>query len=101
MPKGRKPKRYGMYFTTGRNLQAIAESRANRKYPNLEVLNSYKVADDGKMSWYEVIFIDRNHPSIQKDKDVRWISETPSRGRSHRGLTSAGKRSRYSRRKKE
>jgi len=46
--KGRKPKRYGVYFTTTRNLQAIAEQRANRKFPNLEVLNSYWVADDSK-----------------------------------------------------
>jgi large subunit ribosomal protein L15e len=100
LPLGRKPKRYGTYFTTTRNLQSILEQRVSRKYPNLEVLNSYWVGDDSKHIWYEIILVDPNHPSIQNDKDVRWITETPSRGRAERGLTPAGKKSRKSRRKK-
>jgi len=100
LPKGRKPKRYGVYFTTARNLQAILEQRVSKRYRNLEVLNSYKAGDDSKHVWYEIILLDPNHPAIQSDKDVRWISETTSRGRSERGLTSAGKKSRSSRRKK-
>ena len=98
--RGRRPKRYGIYFTTTRNLQATLEQRLSKRYPNLQVLNSYEVGDDGKHKWFEVIMVDPNHPAIQKDKDVRWVSETPTRGRSERGLTSASKRSRNARRKK-
>lgn len=95
--KGRKPKRYGLKkFSAVKSLQAIAEQRANTKYPNLEVLNSYYVAEDSKHKWFEVIFLDKNHPAITSDKDVSWIKNI--RGRAYRGLTSAGKKSRYSRR---
>jgi len=96
--KGGRPKRYGMFFTPTRNLQAIVEQRVNRKFPNLEVLNSYYVGDDSVYEWYEVILVDPNHPAIKNDKDIGWIVN--QRGRAFRGLTSAGKRSRNSRRKK-
>ncbi len=98
IPKGRRPKRYGRTkFSTVRSLQAIAEQRINRKFPNLEVLNSYYAGDDSQYVWYEVIMVDKNHPAIKKDKDINWI--TTQRGRAYRGLTSAGKKSRGSRRK--
>ena len=97
--RGRRPKRYGMrHFSPTKNLQAIAEQRTNRKYPNLEVLNSYYVGDDSKHVWYEVIMIDSSHPAILKDKDVKRVAK--QRKRAFRGLTSAGKKSRGSRRKK-
>ncbi len=97
--RGRRPKRYGMrHFSPTRNLQAIAEQRLNRKYPNLEVLNSYYVGDDSIHVWYEVIMIDPKHSAIQKDKDVQRVAR--QRKRAFRGLTSAGKKSRGSRRKK-
>ncbi|MHA1835758.1 MAG: 50S ribosomal protein L15e, partial [Candidatus Odinarchaeia archaeon] len=45
---GRKPRKMGFKkLTPGKNLQWIAEERAARKYPNMEVLNSYWVAEDG------------------------------------------------------
>lgn len=98
IPKGRKPKRYGMRkFSPVRSLQAIAEQRASKKFPNMEVLNSYFVAEDSKNKWFEIIIVDKSHPAIAKDKDVSWITKT--RGRAERGLTSAGKKSRSSRRK--
>ncbi|MDD5182015.1 MAG: 50S ribosomal protein L15e [Candidatus Nanoarchaeia archaeon] len=95
--KGRKPKRFGQNFSTTKNLQAIAELRVNRKYPNMEVLNSYYVAGDSKSQWYEVILIDRAHPAIINDRDINWIIN--QRGRAARGLTAAGKRSKEARRK--
>jgi large subunit ribosomal protein L15e len=95
--KGRKPKRFGQHFSAMKNLRAIAELRANRKYPNMEVLNSYYVAGDSKSLWYEIILIDRAHPAIASDKDISWIID--QRGRAARGLTAAGKCSRGSRRK--
>ncbi len=95
--KGRKPSKYGMrHLAPMRSLQAMAEQRANVKFPNMEVLNSYFVAEDSKQKWYEIILVDRNHPAIINDKDVSWITHV--RGRAFRGLTSAGRKSRGSRR---
>ncbi len=62
---GRRAKRAGISkITMGKNLQMIAEERTCKKYPNLEILNSYWVAEDGRYKWYEVILIDPNHPVI-------------------------------------
>lgn len=91
---GRKPKHFGRFFSPGKNKQHIGEEKAARKYPNMEVLNSYFVGDDGVHTWYEVILIDKNHPVIQSDKQVGWITEKSHTGRAYRGRTAAGKRSR-------
>jgi large subunit ribosomal protein L15e len=93
MPKkGRRSKRYHQNKNLNLNYQAIAERRADKKYPNCEVLNSYFIAKDGRHYWYEVILIDRAHPAIKKDKNVRNIAK--QKGRVYRGLTSAAKKSR-------
>ncbi len=92
--KGRRPKRMGRKKIVGKSYQWIAEERANRKFHNFEVLNSYYVAKDGKHYWYEVILVDKHHPVIKKDKHLKWICEKQHKGRVYRGLTAAGKRSR-------
>ena len=92
--KGRRPKRMGRKKIVGKSYQWIAEERANRKFHNFEVLNSYYVAKDGKHYWYEVILVDKHHPVIKKDKHLKWIYEKQHKGRVYRGLTAAGKRSR-------
>ena len=74
--------------------QMIAEERTSKKYPNLEILNSYWVAEDGRYKWYEVILVDPNHPVILSDSKINWIFNRAHKGRVHRGLTSAGKKSR-------
>lgn len=89
---GRKPKRSGMFFTQAKSLKRQAEERAGRKFPNLEVLNSYWVVEDGKHKWFEIIMIDPDHPVIKSDKSVNWIAN--DRGRAYRGRTASGKRSR-------
>ncbi len=91
--KGRKPGNTGrMKYKPGQSLQSILERRVNRKYPNMEVLNSYYVGEDGTQTFYEVILIDTKHPVIISDKKINWI--TKQRRRAFRGLTGAGKRSR-------
>jgi len=85
--------------TPGKSLKRIAEERASRKYPNMEVLNSYWVGEDGHNKWYEVILLDPHHPSIINDKTLNWISKPGHRGRSERGLTSAGVKGRGMRRR--
>jgi large subunit ribosomal protein L15e len=92
---GRKPKKAGLVrFTPGKGLRWIAEERAAKRFPNLEVLNSYYVAQDGKHKWYEVVFVDPQHPAIKHDKNMKWITAPSQKRRVLRGLTSAGKKAR-------
>ncbi len=76
------------------NPRNIAEMRVARKYPNLEVLNSYYVGVNKYNRWYEVILVDPNHPQIINDKDLNWVTEPQHERRVFRGLTSAGKATR-------
>ena len=98
--RGRKPRALGVSkYTTGKNLQWVAEERVQRKYPNMQILNSYKVYSDGKNWYYEVILVDPNHPVIKSDPKINWISDSSQKRRVNRGLSSAGKRSRGLRKK--
>jgi large subunit ribosomal protein L15e len=93
--KGRRPKRMGVYgFAPAKSLRLIAEERAQRKYPNLIVLNSYYVGEDGKYKWFEVILVDPHHPAIKSDPELKWVASGKHKGRPFRGLTSAGKKMR-------
>ncbi len=97
---GRRPKRKGISkITMAKSLQRIAEERVARKYPNLEVLNSYWVGEDGRHKYYEVILVDIHHPAIASDEKVRWLLDPANKGRAFRGLTSSGKRGRGLRKK--
>ncbi len=90
---GRKPSKMGVNKITGaKSIQRMAEERVARHYPNMEVLNSYKVGADGKYHYYEVILVDRSHPAIVNDDNINWICE--EKGRAFRGKTSAGKKGR-------
>ena len=91
---GRKPTSAGRFFTPGMSRQLIAEQRVADKFPNMEVLNSYFVGEDGIQKWYEVILVDRTHPAILADKEMRWITQKQHIGRVYRGLTAQGKKSR-------
>jgi len=97
--KGRRPKHSRLRMVLGKSYQQIAEERANKKYVNCEVLNSYKVAEDALYYWFEVILVDKAHPAILKDKDIKWITEKQHTRRVYRGLTSAARKSRGLRRK--
>jgi len=89
---GRRQKRMGVAkLKPAKSLQLIAEERAARKFPNLEVLNSYWAWEDGLQKWFEIIMVDPNHPVIKSDKKINWISKNAQHGRVFRGLTSAGK----------
>jgi len=89
---GRRSKRMGVAkLKTAKSLQLMAEERAAKKFPNLEVINSYWTWQDGRQKWFEVIMADPNHPVVKSDKDINWICHKAHRGRVFRGLTSAGK----------
>jgi len=92
---GRKPKRRGLTkITMAKSIQRIAEERTGKRYPNMEVLSSYWVGQDGRYKYYEVILVDPNHPVIKSDPKINWICEPQHTGRAHRGLTPAGKKGR-------
>lgn len=91
---GRRPKRSGRFYPLGKSWQVVAEEKAAKRFPNLEVLNSYWVGEDGKSKWFEIILVDPNHPSVKNDRNIKWITRPQQKGRAFRGLTSSGKRSR-------
>jgi large subunit ribosomal protein L15e len=81
---GRRQKRLGVNkFKVAKNMRLIAEERAAKRFPNLEILNSYWVWEDGRFKWFEIIMVD---PAILPDHPI--VNQT---GRAFRGLTSAGK----------
>lgn len=93
--RGRRTAHMGMAkITAGKSIQRIAEERAARRHPNLEVLNSYWVGEDGKKKWYEVILVDPEHPVIKKDSNLKWLCAPSQKGRVFRGKTSAGMKGR-------
>ena len=97
---GRRPKRMGVKkYKPAKSKRLIGEERTAKKFPNLEVLNSYWVAEDGRSKWFEIIMVDPHHPVIKTDRKINWISQKHHRGRVFRGLTSAGKKIRGLRRK--
>lgn len=87
---GRRSANMSTYMILRKNYRLIAEERANKKFINCEVLNSYFVAKDGKHCWYEIILVDRAHPVIKADPRLSWVTSKNFRGRAFRGLTSAG-----------
>jgi large subunit ribosomal protein L15e len=101
--KGRRSKRMTIRKTLKMNYKWIAEQRTQRKYKNLEVLNSYPIGKDGMNYFYEVILLDPQRKEIQNDKKLAWVSK--NKKRAFRGLTSSAKKSRGlrhpSRRKKK
>ncbi len=96
--KGRRSKRQTIRKTLKMSYRWVAESRAQRKFTNLEVLNSYMIGKDGQHYFYEVILIDKNRPEIKKS-ELSWIAKPENKKRVLRGLTSAGKKSRGLRKK--
>ncbi len=74
---GRGPKKAGRFFPPGKSKQAIGEEKVARKFPNMEVLASYYVGEDGNFKWYEAVLVDRLIDSPIKGQ----------RGRAFRGKT--------------
>ena len=71
---GRKPSKAGLTKIKSKvSMQRVAEMRAARRYPNLEVLNSYYVGESGKYKWFEVILVDPHHPVIKSDPERNWV----------------------------
>jgi len=92
---GRRAKRKGILrLKLSKSAQRIAEERVNRKYPNLEVLNSYFLTKDGRYKFFEIILVDPFHPVIASDRNINWICRKNQKRRAYRGKTSSGKKGR-------
>lgn len=101
---GRRPKRMGVAkYKPSKSLKLIAEERTGKKFPNLEVLNSYWVGQDGRSKWFEVIMVNKTVLSRQhnfqtekaKRANQNLINLANQKRRVNRGLTSSGKRMRH------
>ncbi|MFH0863215.1 MAG: 50S ribosomal protein L15e [Candidatus Altiarchaeota archaeon] len=92
--RGRKPAGMAIHkITAQKSIQRMAEERAQDHYPNLQVLASYWVLEDGRHKWYEVIMVDPHHPAIVSDRKIGWLAKE-HKGRVYMGLTPAGKKGR-------
>ena len=94
---GRRSKANRRLKILDKNYQSVAETRAARKYPNMEVVNSYYLAKDGMRYWYEVILADPENPEVKGDRNLSLTVK--NRRKAQRGLTSSGRKSRGLRRK--
>lgn len=92
--KGRDGGNLSTKITQAKNYQWISEERAQKKFPNLEVLNSYWIGQDEIYYYHEVILVDIYHPQIFNDTKISWLVSNKQTRRVARGLTSAGKKSR-------
>ncbi len=90
----RRTKRTTIRMTLKMNYQWIAEQKVARRYPNLEVLNSYKVGKDGNHYFFEVICVDPSKPEIKSDKELSKIGTGANKKRAQRGITSFAQKSR-------
>ena len=88
---GRRPKRKGITrMTVNVSLRTIAEQRADKKFPNMEVLNSYFIAKTGRHEYFEVIMYEPHNSSIKNCKEFVGLCEQS--GRVWRGLTCSKKK---------
>jgi len=93
--RGRHPKHTGIVkITMGKSIRRIAEERVQKHYPNLRILNSYWIGEDGMHKYFEVICVDPMRPEIRNDRTINWIVADNKKGRAQRGLTGAGKKGR-------
>eukprot|EP00477_Mikrocytos_mackini_P000075 GAHX01000079.1.p1 GENE.GAHX01000079.1~~GAHX01000079.1.p1 ORF type:complete len:204 (+),score=21.67 GAHX01000079.1:36-647(+) len=90
----RKPRNTGVYVKNDRNAQTIAETRVCREFPNLRILGSYWVAEDGTYKFYETILVDPMHNAVRNDGKMNWVCDGKHSGKADRGLTSSGRKAR-------
>ena len=71
---GRRPKHMGVLkIKSAVSSQQVAERRAAERHPNMRLLGSYPVWEDGIHAWYECILVDPSQPAIKKDYNYRRV----------------------------
>ncbi|MEM2760513.1 MAG: 50S ribosomal protein L15e [Nitrososphaerales archaeon] len=71
---GRRPKHFGVVrIKQSDSMRKVAERRVAQKHPNMQVIGSYYLHKDGKYYWFECILVDKNHPSIYNDRELKHV----------------------------
>ncbi len=69
---GRRPKHLGVLrIKPALSMQRVAERRVLERFPNMKLLGSYYLYQDGVYLWYEIILADPSHPRISADREMR------------------------------
>jgi len=69
---GRRQKHLGVVrIKQSDSMRKVAERRVAEKYPNMQVIGSYYLYKDGKNYWFECILVDKNHPAIYNDRELK------------------------------
>lgn len=74
--QGRKPAKTRKYENPGKSWQWFAEQRAARRFPNLRVVNSYWVGEDGSAQYYEVIMLNPCSSKPKRKSKPAWRPST-------------------------
>jgi len=62
---GTKKRKVGLSYVK------VAINRAKKRYPNLVVLGGYKLFEDGRYAFIELICVDPSAPQIRSDKELK------------------------------
>lgn len=69
---GRRPKHMGVLkIKSAVSSRAVAERRVSERHPNMKLLGSYPVWQDGIHAWYECVLVDPQHPAVKGDYNYR------------------------------
>lgn len=69
---GRRQKHLGVKrIKADVSMKQVAENRVLERHPNMKLLGSYFVYQDGMHHWFEVILADPSHPRISQDKEFK------------------------------
>jgi large subunit ribosomal protein L15e len=69
---GRRPKHMGVLkIKSDVSSQKVAERRVSERYPNMKLMGSYPIWEDGRFAWFECVLVDPVHPAIAKDYSYR------------------------------
>ncbi len=69
---GRRPKHMGVLkIKSAVSAKSVAERRVGERFPNMKVIGSYPVWQDGRFAWFECVLIDPLRPAIRRDYNYR------------------------------
>ena len=71
---GRRSKHLGVLRIKGELPEAgVVAGRVKERYPNMKVLGSYFLIEDGRYRWFEAVLMDTSHPSVRGDRELRQL----------------------------
>ena len=76
---GRRPKHMGVLkIKSDVSSKSVAERRVSERFPNMKLLGSYPIWEDGRFAWFECVLVDPLHPAIAKSYSYRRVLGTAS-----------------------